>query len=72
MNYVVTEPGLTFLSHSQKLSLQNYNLAVQVFGSDAFIAVPYNRKLQQHLRATQKYVTVRTQNQVAKDLQSTL
>jgi len=69
MNYVVTEPGLTSLCHSQKLNPQNYALAQQVFGSDAFIAVPYNRKLQQHLRATQKYITVYTQKQLAKDLQ---
>jgi hypothetical protein len=69
MNYVVTEPGLTSLCHSQKLNPQNYALAQQVFGSDAFIAVPYNRKLQQHLRATQKYITLYTQTELAKDLQ---
>ena len=69
MNYVVTEPGLTSLCHSQKLNPQNYALAVQVFGADAFIAVPYNRKLQQHLRTTQKYITVYTQTQLSKDLQ---
>ena len=69
MNYVVTEPGLTVLSHSQKLNPQNYALAVQAFGSDAFHAVPYNRKLQQHLRATQKYISVYTQKQLSNVLQ---
>lgn len=69
MNYVVTEPGLTVLSHSQKLTAQTYALAVQAFGSDAFIAVPYNRKLQQHLRATKQYMTVYTQSQLTKVLQ---
>ena len=69
MNYVVTEPGLTVLCHSQKLNPQNYALAVQAFGSDAFTAVPYNRKLQQHLRATQQYISVYTQTQLSKVLQ---
>ena len=69
MNYVVTEPGLTVLCHSQKLNPQNYALAQQAFGSDAFTAVAYNRKLQQHLRATQQYITVYTQKQLSKVLQ---
>ena len=69
MNYVVTEPGLTVLSHSQKLNPQNYALAVKAFGSDSFSAVAYNRKLQQHLRATQKYITTYTQSQLSKVLQ---
>ena len=50
MNYLVTEPGLTYLSHAQRLTAQNYALAQQVFGSDAFVAVPYSRKLQQQMR----------------------
>lgn len=70
MNYVVTEPGLTSLCHSQKLNTQNYALAQQVFGSDAFIAVPYNRQLQQKLRASEKYITLYTQSQLTKELQT--
>lgn len=70
MNYVVTEPGLTSLCHSQKLNAQNYALAQQIFGSDAFIAVPYNRKLQQQLRASEKYITVYTQKQLTRELQT--
>ena len=70
MNYVVTEPGLTSLCHSQKLNSQNYALAQQVFGSDAFIAVPYNRQLQQKLRASEKYITVYTQKQLTRELQT--
>lgn len=63
MNYVVTEPGLTYLSHAQKLTAQNYALAQQVFGSDAFIAVPYNRILQQQMRNNPaiKYISSYTQ-----------
>lgn len=70
MNYVVTEPGLTSLCHSQKLNAQNYALAQQVFGSDAFIAVPYNRQLQQKLRASEKYITLYTQKQLTRELQT--
>tara|TARA_Y100000389_G_scaffold203087_1_gene250390 strand:- start:479 stop:697 length:219 start_codon:yes stop_codon:yes gene_type:complete len=70
MNYVVTEPGLTSLCHSQKLNSQNYALAQQVFGSDAFIAVPYNRQLQQKLRASEKYITLYTQKQLTRELQT--
>ena len=69
MNYVVTEPGLTVLCHAQKLTPKNYALAQQAFGSDSFTAVPYNRKLQQHLRTTQKYITTYTQTQLSKVLQ---
>lgn len=67
MNYVVTEPGLTYLSHAQKLNAQNYALAQQVFGSDAFIAVPYNRKLQQQMRNNPviKYISSYTQKSLS-------
>lgn len=67
MNYVVTEPGLTYLSHAQKLTAQNYALAQQVFGSDAFIAVPYNRKLQQQMRNNPaiKYISSYTQKSLS-------
>jgi len=67
MNYVVTEPGLTYFSHAQKLTAQNYALAQQVFGSDAFIAVPYNRKLQQQMRNNPaiKYISSYTQKSLS-------
>ncbi len=51
MNYVVTEPGLTIFNFAQKISVSQYQLAQQVFGSDAFTAVPYTRKQQQAIRA---------------------
>jgi|14_taG_2_1085336.scaffolds.fasta_scaffold35007_5 hypothetical protein len=51
MNYVVTEPGLTIFNFAQKISASQYQLAQQVFGSDAFTAVPYTRKQQQAIRA---------------------
>lgn len=73
MNYVVTEPGLTYLCFAQKLTAQNYALAQQVFGSDSFSAVPYCRKLQQQLRnQNPKYCTPHTQKQLTNVLQSDL
>jgi len=51
MNYLVTEPGLTIFNFAQKISVSQYQLAQQVFGSDAFTAVPYTRKQQQAIRA---------------------
>jgi len=51
MNYLVTQPGLTIFNFAQKISASQYQLAQQVFGSDAFIAVPYTRKQQQAIRA---------------------
>jgi len=51
MNYLVTQPGLTIFNFAQKISASQYQLAQQVYGSDAFIAVPYTRKQQQAIRA---------------------
>lgn len=51
MNYLVTQPGLTIFNFAQKISASQYQLAQQVFGSDAFTAVPYTRKQQQAIRA---------------------
>ena len=51
MSYLVTEPGLTIFNFAQKISASQYQLAQQVYGSDAFIAVPYTRKQQQAIRA---------------------
>jgi hypothetical protein len=50
MNYLVTQPGLTIFNFAQKISASQYQLAQQVFGSDAFTAVPYTRKQQQAIR----------------------
>jgi len=51
MSYLVTEPGLTIFNFAQKISAPQYQLAQQVYGSDAFTAVPYTRKQQQAIRA---------------------
>lgn len=51
MNYLVTQPGLTIFNFAQKITASQYQLAQQVYGSDAFIAVPYTRKQQQAIRA---------------------
>ena len=51
MNYLVTQPGLTIFNFAQKISASQYQHAQQVYGSDAFIAVPYTRKQQQAIRA---------------------
>ena len=51
MNYLVTQPGLTIFNFAQQITASQYQLAQQVYGSDAFIAVPYTRKQQQAIRA---------------------
>lgn len=62
MNYVVTEPGLCHFPHGQKMSQRVYLFMQQVYGSDAFTAVPYNRKLQQQLRKNNHYTTPLSEN----------
>ena len=54
MNYVVTEPGLTYFAAGQKLSAAEYAAGQELFGADTFIAMPYSQKLQREVRAARK------------------
>lgn len=67
MNYVVTEPGLCHFPHGQKMCQRVYLFMQQVFGSDSFTAVPYNRKLQQQLRKNNRYTTPYSERALMRD-----
>lgn len=49
--YLVTEPGLTYLTFGQRLTPSQLAEAQADFGEDSFIAAPYTQNLQRTLRS---------------------
>ena len=53
-DFLVTEPGLTYLYTSQRLTPLDVAKMQQEFGEDAFIVAPYTQQLQRTLKAQYK------------------
>lgn len=50
-NFLVTEPGLTYLTFGQRLTPSQLAEAQADFGEDAFLVQPYSQTLQRQLRS---------------------
>jgi hypothetical protein len=53
-DFLVTEPGLTYLYTSQRLTPLDVPKMQQEFGEDAFTVAPYTQKLQRTLKLKHK------------------
>jgi len=50
-DFLVTEPGLTYVSFAQRLTPSDVAKVQQFCGKDSFTVKPYTQKLQRQLRA---------------------
>jgi hypothetical protein len=53
-DFLITEPGLTYLYLSQRLTASDVAKMQQEFGEDAFTLAPYSQQLQRTLKAQYK------------------